>query len=54
MTNEVAAANIESLIIEYPCAAYDGEECECSDLLGPLVELIDRGGSYFKVLKQVK
>lgn len=54
MTNEAAAANIESFIIEYFCAAYDGEECECSDLLGPLVELIDRGGSHFKVLKQVK
>ena len=54
MTNEVAAARIESFNIEYFCDIEDDGECRCSDLLGPFVGLIGRGGSYLKALKHVK
>ena len=54
MTNEVAAANIESFNVEYFCHMDYGRECECSDFLGPFVELVDRGGGYLKALKHVK
>lgn len=55
MTNEVAAAKIESFTIEYFCIEdEDGRECKCGGLLGPFVELINRGGGYLKALKRVK
>jgi hypothetical protein len=54
MTNEVAAARIESLNIEYLCPMDDEKECRCGDLLNLLIELIDRGGGYLKALKHVK
>ena len=56
LTNEVAAARIESFTIEYSCPGlrYSEEECKCGDFLDPLVELFDRGGDYLKALKHVK
>jgi len=54
MTNEVAAAKIESFTIEYFCVIGDGRECECGSLLDPLVGLINRGKGYLKALKRVK
>jgi len=54
MTNDVAATRIESFDIVYFCFMDDGIECGCGDLLGPFVELIDRGGGYLKALKHVK
>jgi len=54
MTNEVAAAKIESFTVEY-FDIIDGErECESDDLLDPFVELIDRGGDYLQALNHVK
>jgi len=53
MTNEVAAAKIESFTVEY----FDidcGRECESDDFLGPFVELIDRGGGYLQALNHLK
>lgn len=56
LTNEVAAARIESFTLEYSCPGlgYSEEECKCGDFLDPLVELINRGGGYLKALKHVK
>lgn len=53
MTNEVAAVKIESFTVEY----FDtdcGRECESDDLLGPFIELIDRGGGYLQALNHVE
>lgn len=54
MTNEVAAAKIESFSIKYSCDIENGRVCRCGDLLGPFVGLIDRGGGYLKALKHAK
>lgn len=56
LTNEVAAARIESFSIEYLCTGmmYGGEECKCGDFLDLFVNLINRGGDYLKALKRVK
>ena len=53
MTNEVAAARIESFNIEYFC--FDRKtDCGCGGLLDSFVELIGRGGDYLKVLGRVR
>jgi len=54
MTNEVAAAKIESFTVEYFNIIDGGRECESDDLLGLFVELIDRGGGYLQALNHVK
>lgn len=56
LTNEVAAARIESFTIEYFCPDItdDGKECNCCDPLDPFIELINRGGDYLKALKHVR
>lgn len=56
LTNEVAAARIESFTIEYSCLdiMYGGEGWKCSDSLDTFMELINRGGEYFKALNHIK
>lgn len=54
MTNEVAAAKIESFNIEYFHVFSGGKECGGDDLVGPFVGLLNRGGSYLKALKHLK
>ena len=56
LTNEVAAARIESFSIEYFCTNIldGGKKCKCGDFLDPFIELINRGGDYLKALKCVK
>jgi len=54
MTNEVAAAKTQAFGIQYFCSYNNEKECKCDDLLGPFVELIDRGAGYLKALKGVK
>jgi hypothetical protein len=56
LTNEAAAAAVESFSIEHFCtdSMYSGKECKCGDFLDPLIELINRGGGYLKALKRVK
>ena len=49
MTNEVAAAEIEVFNVDE-----DGGGYGCGDLLSTLTELIGRGGSYLKALKQLR
>ena len=54
MTNEVAAAKIESFTIEYFCSIDDERESRSNNLLGPFVELIDHGGGYLQALNHIK
>lgn len=56
LTNEVAAARIESFSIDYSCfhITDGGGSCGCGDFLDPFIELINRGRGYLKVLKRVK
>lgn len=54
MTNEVAAAKIESFIIEYFRSIDDERESRSRNLLGPFVELVDHGGGYLLALNHIK
>ena len=54
MTNEVAAAKIESFTIEYFCIIDGVRESRSGDSLSLFVELIDRGGGYLQALNHIK
>lgn len=54
MTNEVAAARVESFTIECLCDFDDDKECRCGGLLYLFTELIGRGESHLKALKRIK
>jgi hypothetical protein len=54
VTNEVAAARIESFNIKYFCFDHGETGCGCGDLTDSFAELISRGGDYLKVLGRVR